>query len=221
VQINIPLSFGKVSGFGIKWPIKWFYTSNIPVILTAALIASLQFWALTMYKSGLPLLGTFENVPVGGGKFSQQAVSGLALYLQNPTILQMFELGVTQDKLIAIAFYSSFMIIGSILFAYLWLTVGKASPSDVADQILSSGLSVPGFRRDKRILEKLLSRYIIPLTILGGITVGILATLADLLGALSRGTGILLTVMIIYQFYESMQKQHMEEMSPIVKQVMG
>lgn len=221
VQINIPLSFGKVSGFGIKWPIKWFYTSNIPVILTAALLASLQFWALMMAHAGLPLLGTFEKVSVSGGGYSEQAVSGLALYLNNPSIAQIFEYGLTQDKLVSMIFYASFMIIGSIIFAYLWLTVGKAAPSDVADQILDSGLGVPGFRRDKRILEKLLARYILPLAILGGLTVGILATLADLLGALSRGTGILLTVMIVYQFYEQIQKTHMEEMSPIVKQVMG
>lgn len=221
VQINIPLSFGKVSGFGIKWPIKWFYTSNIPVILTAALLASLQFWALMMFHAGVPILGTFQQVAVGAGQYSEQPVSGLALYLTNPSIAQMFEFGVTQDKLMAMAFYATFMIVGSVIFAYLWLNVGKASPSDVADQILSSGLGIPGFRRDKRILEKVLSRYILPLAILGGITVGVLATLADFLGALSRGTGILLTVMIIYQFYEQIQKTHMEEMSPLVKQVMG
>jgi preprotein translocase subunit SecY len=80
---------------------------------------------------------------------------------------------------------------------------------------------MPGFRRDKRTLEKVLTRYIVPLAILGGITVGILATMADIMGALSRGTGILLTVMIIYQFYESIQKTHMEEMSPMVRKVMG
>jgi preprotein translocase subunit SecY len=221
IMINIPLSFGKVSGFGIKWPIKWFYTSNIPVILTAALLASLQFWALMMAHAGMPILGTFEKVPVGGGQYSEQAVAGLALYLNNPSIAQIFEFGLTQDKMISMIFYATFMILGSVFFAYLWLNVGKASPSDVADQILSSGLGIPGFRRDKRILEKVLARYIIPLAILGGLTVGILATLADVLGALSRGTGILLTVMIIYQFYESIQKTHMEEMSPIIKQVMG
>jgi preprotein translocase subunit SecY len=219
--INIPLSFGRVSGFGIKWPIKWFYTSNMPVILTAAMLASLQFWALMMANSGFPLLGEFERVSIGGGQFTQQATSGLALYLQNPTVAQLFELGVTGNMLLSVAFYASFMIMGSVFFAYLWLNVGKASPSDVADQILSSGLGIPGFRRDKRILEKILARYIIPLAILGGFTVGVLAALADLLGALSRGTGILLTVMIIYQFYESIQKAHMEEMQPIVKQVMG
>jgi len=221
VQINIPLSFGRVRGFGIKWPIKWFYTSNIPVILTAALLASLQFWALMMFNAGLPILGSYEEIALGSGRFTQQPISGIAFYLQNPTLASMFETGISMDSLISIGFYAGFMIIGSIFFAYLWLNVGKASPSDVADQILGSGLSIPGFRRDKRILEKILARYIIPLALLGGLTVGLLATIADVLGALSRGTGILLTVMIIYQMYESIQKAHMEEMSPMFRKVMA
>jgi preprotein translocase subunit SecY len=221
VQINIPLSFGKVRGFGIKWPIKWFYTSNIPVILTAALLASMQFWALMMFNAGLPILGDYERISVGEGKFTQQPISGIAYYLQHPTISSLFEVGVNMHAFLSIAFYACLMILGSIFFAYLWLNVGKASPSDVADQILSSGLGIPGFRRDKRILEKVLARYIVPLAILGGFTVGILATIADVLNALSRGTGILLTVMIIYQFYEQAQKAHMEEMNPMIRKVMA
>ncbi len=221
VQINIPLSFGKVRGFGIKWPIKWFYTSNIPVILTAALIASLQMWALMMANAGFPLLGEFETVQVGGGRYTQVPVSGIAKYLQHPSISQVFSRGFDMVALKSTLFYTSFMVVGSIFFSYLWLNVGKSSPSDVADQILSSGLSIPGFRRDKRILEKILARYILPLTILGGVTVGLLASAADVFDALSRGTGIILTVMILYKFYENIQKTHMEEMSPMIRKVMG
>ena len=221
IKINIPLSFGRVRGFGIKWPINWFYTSVIPVILTAALIASLQMWGLMMYNAGLPILGNFEKVQVGGGQYIQQASSGIIKYLHHTSISHIFEYGFNADAAISIIVYSSFMIIGSMFFAYLWMNVGKSSPSDVADQILSSGLSMPGFRRDKRILEKVLARYIIPLTLLGGFTVGALASIADIFDALSRGTGILLTVMIVYQFYENIQKAHAEEMSPMLRKVMG
>lgn len=221
VQINIPLSFGRVRGFGIKWPIKWFYTSNIPVILTAALIASMQMWALMMANAGLPILGEFETVQVGGGRYTQVPISGIAKYIQHPSISKIFESGFNMDALKSTVFYASFMMIGSIFFSYLWLNVGKSSPSDVADQIMSSGLSMPGFRRDKRILEKVLARYIMPLTILGGLTVGALAATADIFDALSRGTGIILTVMILYKFYEDIQKAHMEEMNPMIRKVMG
>ena len=56
---------------------------------------------------------------------------------------------------------------------------------------------------------------------MGAITVGFLASLADLTGALSRGTGILLAVMIIYKMYEEIAKQHMMDMNPMMKKFVG
>jgi len=85
---------------------------------------------------------------------------------------------------------------------------------------MNSGLQVPGFRKDQRVLERILDRYIGPLTIMGSIFVGFLAALADLAGALSQGTGILLTVMIIYRLYEDIAKQHMMDMNPMMRKVM-
>ena len=89
-----------------------------------------------------------------------------------------------------------------------------------AKQILNSGLQIPGFRRDERVLEKILERYIWPLTIVCGASIGLLASVADLSGALSRGTGILLAVMIVYKLYEEIAKQHMMDMNPAVKKFM-
>ena len=89
-----------------------------------------------------------------------------------------------------------------------------------AKQMMASGLQVPGFRQDIRVLEKILQRYIGPLTIMGAIAVGFLAATADLTGALGRGTGILLTVMIIYRLYEEIAKQHMMDMNPMMRKFM-
>ena len=43
---------------------------------------------------------------------------------------------------------------------------------------------------------------------------------ADLTGALSRGTGILLAVMIIYRLYEDIAQQHMVDMYPALRNIM-
>jgi len=90
-----------------------------------------------------------------------------------------------------------------------------------AKQMMASGLQIPGFRRDERVLESLLGRYVWPLTIMGGLTVGFLASFADLTGALSRGTGILLAVMIVYKLYEEISRQHMMDMNPMMRRFMG
>lgn len=220
IKVEIPLSFGRIRGFGIRWPLKFVYTSNIPVILTASFIATLQFWGYMMYKSGFPILGTYENVTTAGG-YREYPASGLVRYLDPPTIRKIILYGFSGDDALSLIVYTTMMIIGSIIFSVLWINIGGQDPSTVAEQIVESGLSRPGFRCDKRILEKLLKRYIMPLTILGGATVASLAVLADIFGALSRGTGILLSVMIIYQLYEQISRERMEEMHPLVRKFLG
>src|SRR3989339_969542 len=67
MKVEIPLSFGRIRGHGIRWPLNFLYTSNIPVILIAALFANIQLWARLLESRGYPILGTFAgNVPVSG-----------------------------------------------------------------------------------------------------------------------------------------------------------
>ena len=103
------------------------------------------------------------------------------------------------------------------MFSIFWVQTSGMDARSQAKNIMSSGLQIPGFRRDQRVLERVLQRYIGPLTVMGAIVVGFLATLADLSGALSRGTGILLAVMIIYKLYEEIAKQHMMDMHPMMR----
>jgi len=39
--------------------------------------------------------------------------------------------------------------------------------------------------------------------------------------ALTNGTGLLLTVMIIYKLYEDIARQHMMDMNPLLRKFMG
>ncbi len=221
IKVNIPLSFGRVRGFGIKWPLNFIYTSNMPVILVAAMLASMQFWGLMMFHAGFPMLGTYERQNVGAGGYREVPVSGLVKYLNPPSIRDIVIRGFLPDYVISILVYLTFMLVGSVIFSVLWIEIGGQSAESVADQILSSGLSIPGFRRDKRILERVLNRYIKPLTIMGGFSVGLLAVVADLFGALSRGTGILLSVMIVYNFYEQISRQYVGDMGPGMRKFFG
>lgn len=116
--------------------------------------------------------------------------------------------------------YILLMVAGSVVFSLFWVQTAGMDAQAQAKQILSSGLQIPGFRRDPRIVEQILNRYIPSLTVLGGISIGILAAAADLLGALSNGTGILLTVMIIYKLYEDIARQHMMDMHPALRKMM-
>ncbi|MEK6835917.1 MAG: preprotein translocase subunit SecY, partial [Nanoarchaeota archaeon] len=201
MKVEIPLSFGKIRGYGIRWPLRFIYTSNIPVILVAALLANLQLWATLLERWGYPLLGRFAG---------QTPVSGLVLWLFPPNLFQNIFTGALSGLDISRSItYALFMIIGAVIFSIFWVQTSGMDAGTQAKQIMSSGLQIPGFRRDERVLERILARYITPLTVMGAATVGLLAALADLMGALSRGTGILLTVMIIYKLYEDIAQQHM------------
>lgn len=218
MKVEIPLTFGRVRGYGIRWPLNFLYTSNIPVILVAALFANLQLWASLLEKWGLPILGTFSgNTPV----------SGLVSWLNAPDLLPKIITGSLQyfswwnNDFTHSLVYALFMIIGAVIFSLFWVQTAGMDAGSQAKQIIKSGLQMPGFRADERVLEARLKHYILPLTFMGGATIGLLASSADLMGALSRGTGILLAVMIIYRFYEEISKQHMMDMHPALRKMMG
>ncbi|MBI5797568.1 preprotein translocase subunit SecY [Candidatus Woesearchaeota archaeon] len=213
MKVEIPLSFGRIRGHGIRWPLQFLYTSNIPVILIAALLANVQLWARLLEKWGHPLLGLYSG---------STPISGFVLWVTPQNIVQNIITGnVTAVSFGYAAVYMAFMIIGSIVFGIFWVQTSGMDASSQAKQMLASGLQIPGFRRDQRVLEAILSRYIFPLTVMGGATVGFLAAGADLMGALTRGTGLLLAVMIVYKLYEEIANQHMMDMHPALAKMMG
>ncbi len=212
MKIEIPLSFGRVRGYSIRWPLSFLYTSNIPVILVSALIANIQLWARMLSNRGITLLGAYAG---------NSPATGLVALLNPPNMISaLFTGSLTLNNLLSAAVYSLFMIVGSLIFSVFWSQTAGMDAGSQAKQIMASGLQIPGFRRDPRILERILARYIGPLTVMGGIFIGILAATADLLGALSRGTGILLAVMIVYKLYEDIARQHMMDMHPMVRKFM-
>jgi len=212
MKVEIPLSFGRIRGHGIRWPLNFIYTSNIPVILIAALLANIQLWARLLQNWGHPWLGTFVgNTPA----------TGLVAWIFSPDIVGTLIRGnLTIANIGHGLVYMTIMMGGSIVFSIFWVQTAGMDAKSQAKQIMASGLQIPGFRRDQRVLERLLNRYIWPLTIMGGIAVGFIAGLADLTGTLSSGTGILLTVMIIYRLYEEIAKQHMFDMHPMMRKFM-
>jgi len=95
------------------------------------------------------------------------------------------------------------------------------SSRNVAKQLLDADMQIPGFRRNPRIVEKYLDRYIPTAAWLGGFFIGVLAAFADFLGALGTGTGILLTVGILKQYYEIFASEQVAETVPALAGFLG
>lgn len=227
LKVEIPLSFGRIRGYGIKWPLSFFYASVIPVILTAALMANVQLFGGIIENAAAPCLsggvctGTakFASYFTFLGRFVQgQPISGLAFWMGSTNILDLFIRGGFLPRFLLQGLtHVLFFMFFSTLFAVFWVKTSGMDAKAQAHKIASSGLQVAGFRQDERILESILDRYIMPLTIMGGLAIGLLAAITDLLGALVSGTAILLVIMIMFQFYQNIAQQHQMDMSPAMR----
>ncbi len=238
LKVEIPLVYERLRGYSVKWPMQFFYASVIPVILVAALVANIQLFgglfnnAASECQSVIENGGKIEDCS-GGQKLAMKMswlgefrngvpVSGLSYWLGSSNVIELAIKGSLQWKegLQAIT-HSIFFMLFSAVFAVLWVKTSGMDESSQAKKILSSGLQIPGFRKDERVLEAILKRYILPLTIMGGLAVGLLSSAADLLGALTSGTAILLAVMITYQLYQNIAQQHAVDMHPALKKIIS
>jgi len=227
LKVEIPLSFGKIRGYGVKWPLSFFYASVIPVIFTAALVANVQLFAGIIENAAAPCISGGVCSGISGiashltflGKFVQgQAVSGLAFWMGSTNLLQLIIKGGFLPIFLIQGFtHIIFYMFFSTIFAIFWVKTSGMDAKSQAHNLSSSGLQVSGFRQDERIIETILERYILPLTVMGGLAIGLLAALTDLLGALVSGTAILLVIMIMFQFYQSIAQQHEVDMHPAMK----
>jgi len=213
MKVEVPLSYDRLRGYSMKWPLAFFYTSNIPVILTAALVANIQLFGSLIEKA-------FGHATILGGFSQGRAISGLSFWLGDSNIVEAIIRGNLQMIQIFQGFTHLIFFMGfSVLFAVFWVKTSGMDAQAQAKKIIASGLQIPGFRKDERVLEAILSRYILPLTVMGGLTIGALAALTDTLGALTSGTAILLAVMIMYQLYQNIAQQHALDMHPIMKKM--
>ena len=92
------------------------------------------------------------------------------------------------------------------MFSKTWIEVSGSSPKDVAKQLRDQQMVLKGHRDNSLVHE--LNRYIPAAAAFGGMCIGLLTVLADFLGAIGSGTGILLAVTIIYQYYEMFSKEN-------------
>lgn len=108
-------------------------------------------------------------------------------------------------------FYITFMLSACALFSKTWIEVSGSSASDVAKQLKEQQMFFTGHRDTHQALKKELNRYIPIAAAFGGMCIGALTIVADFMGAIGSGTGILLAVTIIYQYFETYEKEMKEQ----------
>jgi preprotein translocase subunit SecY len=249
-RIELPLSHAESRGARGRYPLRLIYASNIPVILMSALLANVSVFTILLWTNPtlihFPLighqwwigsypasataastLGVSQTQPLTGGAYYFSTVNGLESWLL--PILNYQEYGSFLvghswwEGLVHVAVFFGAMVGGSILFAKFWIQTTNMGPEAVARQIEASGMQIPGFRREPRVLRRVLERYIPVITVISGAAVGALAAGADLIGTLGNasGTGVLLMVGIIINLYEAMGREQLMEMNPLLRRFLG
>src|SRR5437867_11530743 len=226
LRVEIPVSYARYRGYRGQFPIKLFYVSNIPVIFAAALFGNIYFIGQLVFNRYNASCTNFWLGLVPGCFAAQSSASsqliptkGLAYYAFAPHQLGGLA-GVLGDPLRALVYVIIF-VLTCVFFAVTWVEVGGMDSKTVAKQLIDSGMQVEGFRRSAVPIRQILDCYIATVTILGGIIIGLIAAGADFLGAFGTGTGIILTVGIIEQYYEIMVKERITEIYPGVKSLLG
>ena len=205
-RVELPIKNKQSRGMQNVYPIKLFYTSNMPIILQSALVSNIYFISQLLHSNYpnnllVRLLGRWaENeysghqVPVGGVVYYISAPNSLAETVGNPlhTVL-----------------YVTFMLSACALFSKTWIEVSGQSARDVARQLKDQQMFMQGHRESN--LRKVLELYIPTAAAFGGICIGALTIMADMLGAIGSGTGILLAVTIIYQYFEQFDKERAQD----------
>lgn len=213
MRIELPVSHSMFRGYRGKMPIKLLYVSNIPVILAYALFSNIQMvsqlvwqrWNIDNSNFWLNFLGTYNQT-------DRAPVGGLVYYVTSPGRLE----SVLQDPVRAVV-YVIIVVLVCIGFSMTWIEIGGLGAGKVADQLLDSGMQVPGFRRSKKPIEALLNKYIPTITVIGGLLIGLIASLSEFFGIFGSGMGALLTVSILYQLYQVIVQEQVEDLYPFLR----
>lgn len=215
MRIELPVSHSMFRGYRGKMPIKLLYVSNIPVILAYTLFGNIQMgaqvawqrWNVGNVNPWLNLLGTYNQTDQG-----LIPIGGLSYYITSPGSLDVV-IGAPVRALI----YACIVVAICIVFSMTWVEIGGLGADRVADQLLSSGMQVPGFRRSRKPIVGLLNRYIPTITIIGGFLVGLIAAISEFFGVFGSGMGALLAVSILYQYYQTMVQEQVEDLYPFLR----
>lgn len=221
-RLEIPVKSAKNRGVRGAYPIKLFYTSNMPIMLESALTSNV-FLVSQMLFARFPsnifvkLLGVWEVSPAGGRleKMVERRLTPDAT-LAHARTQPMEEASGQLEAVSGLAYYISaprsitsalldplhtvlyilFIVSACAIFSKTWIEVSGSGPREVAKQLKDQQMVIAGHREGS--IYKELKRIIPTAAAFGGATLGLLSFTADMMGALGSGTGILMAVTIIY-----------------------
>jgi len=227
-RIEIPLAHSAVRGARGRFPVKLIYASVLPMILVRALQANLQMIGIMLHNKGITILGEFSGTTaVNGAMYYLAPIHSPHDWIPSLVETHYANLGHAAPAVWQITLHvfcdAAMLILGGIVFALFWIETTGMGAKNVAQNIHNSGMQIPGFRRSPQSITRVMERYIPKVTIIGGAFIGALTLVASMMGTVggAGGTGLLLTVSIVYRLYEDLASEQMMEMHPMMRSLFG
>ncbi len=227
-RIEIPLAHSAVRGARGRFPVKLIYASVLPMILVRALQANIQMIGMLLSGRGITILGEYYgSTPINGIMYYLAPINSPYDWIPSLVRESFTGYGAPIPAVWQIGLHvfvdAFFLIVGGIIFALFWIETTGMGAKPTAQKVFNSGMQIPGFRRNVGSIEKVMVRYIPKVTVIGGAFIGALTLLASLLGTIggAGGTGLLLTVSIVYRLYEDIASEQMMEMHPMIRSFFG
>lgn len=212
IRLELPLESTQVKTQTIKWAIKLFYVSSMPIIVQNQLISA--FYRLSRFLSEkLPgrwytkILGVWDVRET----MTYEPVSGIAYYISPPR-----NIFAALKSPLHFLIYAVFMIGTSAVFAYYWMEMNEGSPTEVGKHLKEQKLVVKG--HSTQGTQEILNKYIPIAAVLSGIVIGGISVISDLLDTIGSGQNIILAVSIIGQYFEFFAREQMRQKGMVVRE---
>eukprot|EP00124_Ichthyophonus_hoferi_P001668 Ihof_evm8s93 gene=Ihof_evmTU8s93 len=142
-KVDVPIKSAKYRGQPMSYPIKLFYTSNIPIILQAALVSNVFFISqllFSRFKTNflIRLIGVWSEGAQGSGSIP---IGGLCYYICPPHSISEF----FKDP-IHVVIYVFFMLGSCAVFSKTWIEVSGTSTRDIVRQLRDQQIEIVGYR---------------------------------------------------------------------------
>lgn len=227
ISVDIPISSSRARGFSAKYPIKLLFVSTMPIIMAAAIFTNIMLLASYVQNNpGLSNLG-LKNVTIGPFSIHEitlgsiighlnatnnQPLDGLVYYTEPPRNI----IAALADPIRSIVYILIYVVL-AVISSVTWVIVSGMDAKSISDQLVQSGVVLPGFRSSSKAIQLVISDYLDAVTIFGGAIIGLLAGVGDILGVYGGGAGLLLSVGIVYGIYETIVREQIEVLYPRLK----
>ena len=142
IHVDIPIVSTKYRGFTAVYPIKLLYTSNIPVILSFALVNAVfmgqMLWQIITLITRTLSSMSLHNMILANHNLQLEVFCITSLHQE---VLRL------QFRTVVIVVYVFFLTSIVTVFGRLWVELGGLSAQKAAKNLLDADVQVPGFRR--------------------------------------------------------------------------